>query len=415
MADKMKLTQTSVAKVEAVEGKTLLIWDTDLRGFGLRIAPGGAKAYIMQRRIGKETRRITICRAADKKAEEARKEAERLAGLFAQGIDPQAADRRQKALRMTLADAFKAYIAAPKKKGAGTGSAKRPRTIRDIEKVSKRFSDWMDKPVTKITGDMVKERHAKIAATSPEQANLAMRYLRAALNHVNADTDDEPIIARNPVDRLNRANLWAPEKRASGRIPSDRIGDWIGTVQSGLIGLRYENQYRAALLFMLFTGCRLAEAMGDRKSGYEPLKWSAVDLDARKVTFYATKNGNDHVLPLGPWLSDMLTDWKALAGNKYVFSNASGDVPEDMRGAYARIKKATGLHITAHDLRRTFLSVAAANAGLSEYVIKAVSNHSASGDVTAGYIHLSENDLRDAMERIESALLQLCNHLEPVK
>jgi len=106
MADKMKLTQTNVAKVEPVEGKTLLIWDTDLRGFGLRVSRGGAKAYIFQRRIGKETRRITIGRADDLKAEAARKEAERLAGLFAQGIDPEADKRRQKALTMTLGDAF---------------------------------------------------------------------------------------------------------------------------------------------------------------------------------------------------------------------------------------------------------------------------------------------------------------------
>jgi len=281
--------------------------------------------------------------------------------------------------------------------------------------VSKRFSDWLDKPATKITGDMVKERHAKIAATSPAQANLAMRYLRAALNHLNADTDDEPVIARNPVDRMNRANLWAPEKRASGRIPSDRIGDWLDTVQHGLAGLKYENQYRAAMLFMLLTGCRHAEALGDRKSGYEPLRWSAVDLEAGQVTFYATKNGNDHVLPLGPWLTAMLTDWKALAGRKYVFSTGDDVVPEDMRGAYARIKKATGLHVTAHDLRRTFLSVAASHAGLSEYVIKALSNHSSRGDVTAGYIHLSASDLRAAMEHVESALLQLGNATEPTK
>jgi integrase len=415
MPGKVKLTKTSVAKIEAVEGKTLLVWDTAITGFGLRVAPGGAKAYIMQRRVGNETRRITIGRVDDWEAEKARKEAERLAGLFAQGIDPTAAERRQKALTMTLRDAFDAYMKAPKKKGAGTGAAKRPRTIRDIEKVSKRFSDWMDKPAVKITGDMVKERHAKIAETSPEQANLAMRYLRAALNHLNADTDDEPIIARNPVDRLNRANLWAPEKRASGRIPNEKIGDWIGTVQDGLGGLRYEGQYRASLLFMLFTGCRLAEAMGNAKDGYPPLAWDAVDLTAGRVTFYATKNGNDHTLPMGPWLTSMLADWKALAGDRYVFSTVDHHVPEDLRGAYARIKKATGVHATAHDLRRTFLSVAAAKAGLSEYVIKAVSNHSSRGDVTAGYIHLSDDDMRDAMERIESALLQMCNDETPIK
>lgn len=79
----------------------------------------------------------------------------------------------------------------------------------------------------------MKERHAELVARSAAQGNLAMRYLRAAITHVIADTDDDdPIIKRNPVDRLNRLNQWAEVKRAAGGLPSDRLADWISAVQT---------------------------------------------------------------------------------------------------------------------------------------------------------------------------------------
>ena len=66
----------------------MFAWDTEVRGFGLRISPGGAKTCILQRRAGTTTRRVIIGRADDMNAEAARKAAEKLAGQFAEGIDP---------------------------------------------------------------------------------------------------------------------------------------------------------------------------------------------------------------------------------------------------------------------------------------------------------------------------------------
>ena len=168
MPDKrVKLTQTSVADIEPVAGTQLLIWDTELRGFGLRVSAGGAKSYIMQRRIGKATRRITIGRADDIKAETARRKALVTASQFAEGFDPVVEKRRTDARKITLRDAFKEYMAAPKKKGGGRGAPKKPQTVRDIVKQMGRFDDWLDHVVTDISGAMVKKRHAEIAATSP--------------------------------------------------------------------------------------------------------------------------------------------------------------------------------------------------------------------------------------------------------
>lgn len=406
MAEKMKLTKGAVERIVPPETGQRLIWDTELRGFGLRVSPGGARAYIMQRKVNGRDRRVTIGRAEDMSTENARKAALRLAAQFAEGKDPVAEKRRQKARQITLRDAFDAYAKAPKKKGGGRGAPKKARTVRDIEKMSRRFSDWLDMPVTGITGRMVRERHAQIAETSPAQANLAMRYLRAALNHVIADSDDEedPILKSNPVDRLNRVSQWAPTATRTGHIPFDRLAEWVETVQTGLVGLKLDAEARDALLFMLLTGARLAEVLGSAKDGYPPLRWSDVDFDRLTVTFRDTKNRLDHELPMSRQLADLLRARQEIAGPDAVFSDALGNVPADLRGAYHRIEVATGLKVTAHDLRRTFISVAT-NLDISSFKVKRLCNHLSGGDVTAGYVQLTTEDLRDAMQKVSDFIL----------
>jgi len=404
--NRVKLTSTKVDKLEPTPGKQRLIWDTELRGFGVRVAPGGMRAYIMQRRVGNKERRVTIGRADEMSAEAARKKALGMASQFADGLDPVKEHQKKEARDTTLREAFEAYKTAPKRRGNGKGAPKKPQTIRDIEKAMRRFEDWRDMPVTKITGRMVKDRHAKLTEASAAQANLAFRYLRAALNLVIADCDDddEPILARNPVDRLNKLSQWGEVKPSKRHLPEDRVAEWLDVVRRDLVGLHCDAECRDALIFMLLTGARIGEVLGNSKDGYPALRWADVDLKKRIVTFRNTKNGTDHELPISSQLADLLTDRQKVAGDVYVFSNAHGEVPADLRNALRRIEKSTGLHLTAHDLRRSFATVAS-NLDISAYKLKRLTNHISGGDVTAGYVTVTTDDLRDAMQRISDYLL----------
>jgi integrase len=402
---RQRLTKKAIAEIEPTPGRQRFVWDSEVRGFGVRVAGGGAKAYIMQRQINGKTRRLTIGPVDDMAPEAARRKAARLAAEIAEGVDPVAEQEREAARAVTLREAFAAYKAAPVKKGAGRGASKRGNTLRDIDKAARRFADWLDKPVAEITGGMVKQRHAEIAARSPAQANQACRYLRAALNHAIADSDeDAPVLARNPVDRLNRVAQWAPVPRATGHIPDERLGDWVEAVQTRLIGLRRDNEIRDALLFLLLTGARISEVLGDPKVGYPPLRWSAVDLERGVVVFEGTKNRSDHELPLPRQLVELLEARRSISQSECVFADRAGCVPVDLRSAYARIEQATGLHVTAHDLRRTFASVANRLA-IPAYTVKLLVNHTSGGDVTQGYVQVSLEDRRAAMQAIADYVL----------
>jgi integrase len=400
--DKIKLTNTAVGALSPGE-QQYRVWDLSLRGFGVLVSPGGAKAYFLQRKFKGRTIRVTLGRFGDMTADQARRKAEAHVAKIADGIDPVAEAKREKARALTLSDAFDMYVAAPKKKGAGKGASKAPQTIRDIAKAQRRFADWMDLQVTDITGEMVRARHAKLAKASPAQANLALRYLRAALGHIMVDSDD-PVLLRNPVDRLNRVSAWADVKPRKRHIPDDRLPDWLGAVQQGLAGLRGDNELRDVLIFMLLTGCRRAEALGNREDGYEPLAWRDVDLEKGIVTFRRTKNRQEHELPVGRALHGLLRDRRLVSGKVHVFSDRSGRVPQDLRSAQRRIEVTTGLNISAHDLRRSFASVAN-RIGLSAYTVKRLLNHTAGGDVTEGYITVGLADMRRAMQWIEDHVL----------
>lgn len=406
--NRLKLTKASVATIQADPLRQVLVWDTEIRGFGLRVSPGGAKAYVMQRRVGRTSRRVTIGRVDDMSAEAARKKATLLAAEFAEGVDPVAVKKERERRGTTLRQAVEAYIAAPKKKGVGKGGEKKARTQRDIRVViGRKFGDWLDRPVTDFTEGMVKERHAALAKESPAQANLAFRYFRATLNHMIADTDEgaAPIIKSNPVTRLNRTNQWADVRPAKGRIPDRGIPEWVAAVKTDLVELSLASEMRDALLFMLLTGARVGELFGSAKDGYPALRWSSVDLRHDKVTFPDTKNRLDHELPVPVQLKALLLDRKKRAGPEFVFSDASGRLPSDLRPALRRLEEITGIGITAHDLRRTFASVAS-KLDISTYKVKRLTNHISGNDVTADYVDVEFDDLREAMQRIENHMLR---------
>lgn len=405
--ERTKLTKTKIDSAKPIKGKTVILWDAETRGFGLRISPGGAKAFILQRRIGKTERRITIGRTDDITIDKARREVAKLVVQFADGVDPVAERKREEVRALTLQDAFENYIAAPvQKKGAARGKQRKPATVQDIRKQMKRFNDWLALPIRDISEEMVRTRHRELSEKSPAQANLAFRYLRAALNFAIADSDPrDPALHHNPVDRLNRTSAWGNVEARKAYVPTDRLAEFVEAVQTGLIGLHNEAEHRDAILFMLLTGARVGEVMGDKKAGYPALMWSQVDLDAGTVFLPDPKNRTPFKIHLSRQVVAMLTERKKISEKrKFVFAKVNGLLAEDMRSAQSRLEKIMGFRITSHDLRRTYVT-AANNTRLTQYTLKALINHISGGDVTANYVQVGEDEIRQAAQDVADFIL----------
>ena len=86
-----KLTKRIVDATKPAPDREIFRWDSELRGFGLRVKPSGVKSYIIQYRAPTGTsRRMTIGQHGLLTPEEARKEAKIQLGRVAKGDDPAA-------------------------------------------------------------------------------------------------------------------------------------------------------------------------------------------------------------------------------------------------------------------------------------------------------------------------------------
>ena len=149
----------------------------------------------------------------------------------------------------------------------------------------------------------------------------------------------------------------------------------------------------------MLTGLRRREAA--------PLRWAGVDLVNRTLTVRATKNGDDHTLPLSDYLHTLLTARRqADPRGVYVFPGVgkSGHL-EEPKKAVARITEKTGIHCTIHGLRRTFITVAE-SLDIPAYALKRLLNHRTGADVTAGYIVIDTERLREPMQKITNFILK---------
>lgn len=392
----MRITKKVADELLTPDKGYSLCWDSALKGFGVRVTARGVKSFILQYRALGKSRRITIGRYGSPPGltvEQARKKAIMLLGEVVKGLDP-AKERAKKAVeRITLREVSDAYVEARDLKSG---------TVKDLNEALKGFRDWMNRPLVSITREMVVKKHRQLGQRSKARANGAFRYLRAIFNFAAAqyaDADGKSLITDNPVKRLSETKAWYRIKPRQTVIKPHQLKPWIEAVQS-LKNDRITSTFETVgdfLLLVLMTGLRHTEAA--------TLQWDQVDLEGRTLTVLDTKNRQDHTLPLSDYLLGMLSRRITSATNEYVFT-ASRDKSylRDSRRALAWVKETSGVPFTIHDLRRTF-TTAAESLDISSYAVKRLLNHKMITDVTAGYIVMDVERLREPMQRITDYIL----------
>jgi len=393
-----KLTKRIVDAVQNDGRDQSFLWDSELKGFGLRITPT-RKTYIVQNRVAGKTVRVTLGLHGSLTPEQARNEAKKRLGEMAKGVNLNQVDREAKVKGVTLGQAYEAYI---------NSRTLTENTRYDYAKaMEKGFADWQNKPIQSIKRDMIEARFNKLSENSLAQANQMFRFLRALLNFAKEKFtlgDGEPLIPSNPCDRLTALKKWHRLERRTSYIEPHQLKPWFEALiyREGSDTVRHTVKDFCA--FILLTGCREQEAA--------KLKWEDVDLTAGSVTFRHTKNHRTHTLPVGIWLKALLIARKNEASTPYVFpaNNKFGHLKNHRKSILA-IRNQSGVEFTLHDLRRTFASIVnhQLSRSFSLYTIKRLLNHS--GDVTAGYIPFGIEDLREPMQLIETYVLK-CAGLE---
>lgn len=388
----MRLTKSVIDKMEPPTDRDQIFYrDTDLKGFALRMTASGVKSFVVEKLISGKVRRITLGRYGELTVEQARKEAHKLLGKIATGIDPRAEKQATKLSTITLEEVFQDYLKARKEL--------KPKTIYDYKNlIGRAFSEWKNKPLVSINKDKVAKKHSTLGEERGEAyANLSMRMLRALFNFAAGQYEDingHSLITENPVKRLSQTRAWYRVKRRETYIKSHELESWYQAV------VQLENEtLRDFLLLVLFTGLRRQEAA--------KLQWSNIDLKAKTLTVLDTKNHQNHTLPLSSFLHELLENRLKYSKTDFVFPGGgkSGHLIEPRKQA-AKVKKASGVTFTVHDLRRTFITIAE-SLDISAYAVKRLVNHKMNHDVTAGYIMNDTERLRTPMQQITNYLLKV--------
>lgn len=387
MATVKRLTKLAVENLpvpSAAKGQEFF-WEESTKGFGVRITANGARSYIAQRPVNGKTRRFTLGQHPTLSCEEARKRAMKMLLDMGDGINPQDEKRKKVAQGETLREVMEDYIEHKRTKHGPL----RPASKADIRKcVAVTFSEWADKPVAGITRDACLKRFRELTKTAPVQANQAFRNLRALCNWArekSATSDGEyPILPINPVSQMFKQGgmtQWNPEKARDGRIPKDKIGAvWLLLQQYADPERNRRSTSVAADLVMLLilTGCRIGEASS--------LTWDRVKLDGDLPTFHITadiaKNHNPMTFPITKALHQILTRRyveRTTKGKEYVFPAVRGDSGhmKDPRAMWEKVSEVAGLHLSNHDMRRTFEDVAKI-VGIDGDTSRQLENHKAS-------------------------------------
>lgn len=378
----VKITKTTIAAAEP-RMADYFIWDSEIRAFGVRIAPSGRKMFVYQYRFNRRAARLTLGSADVLSVIQGRDLAREAAVKISRGIDP-GAERDAKRNAITVAALAERFDASHI-----TFSVK-DSTAREYRYSLKRYilPELGSKKVADVTRAQVAALHHKMR-DKPTQANRTIEVVSKMFNLA------EEWDLRAPGTNPRRGIKKYPEtkrERFLSEAELQRVGEVLAEMETERVEM---TSAIAAVRLLMFTGCRLNEIM--------TLQWSFVDLRAGVLRLPDSKTGRK-VVPLGGPAIEVLGSIQRVEENPWVLTGrVEGGRLTDLQPFWQRVRARAGLKdARIHDLRHTFASFAAAS-GMSLHMIGKLLGHS-STQTTRRYAHLAEGTVRVAANDVSSII-----------
>jgi integrase len=366
-----KISKSLVDKLEPGS----LVWDTgpgSVGNFGVRKQMRHPR-YVVRYRIAGKQRLHTIGRHGSPwTVETARKEAQRLLGIVASGVDPSATQTQAQGNDVTFAALAERYLQSRQ-------SALKPRTFVNVTfHLRKQSLALHERSFVEIDRRAIAELLGEVERTS---GPVARNRLRASLSALWTWAIAEALCETNAVSGTAKANE-APSR------------DRVLTVAEIRALPKEPKVFADIVLLLLLTG--------QRRDEIGRLEWREIDLDAGAITLppERTKNSREHIIPLSRQAAAILQ--RQPRDGAFVFGRRGyANWPRES----LRLPQGT----RPHDLRRT-AATGMAELGVLPHVIEAVLNHASGHKASVAGIY---NRAR-YLEPMREALALWANHVEQI-
>lgn len=368
------------------------LWDTEVKGFGLRVRPSGVKTYVACYRAGvgrkAPIRRCTIGQhGAPWTPEQARREAKRILGEVAAGRDP-AKERRDK--RRAADEAATVRAIAEQWLAEHVDAKRKPRTADNYRWLLNHIvlpAIGMKKIAELVRADVAKLHYAHRG--TPYAANGGIKVLRALCNW--AEEHGFRPEGSNPARRIEKYKEHPRERFLSPRELQRLSRALVRAQRCGAV----TPWGAGAIRLLIFTGARRNEILEAR--------WEWVNLERCTLLLPDSKTGGK-TIHLNASALNVLAGLPRLDGNPFIICGGKpGARLGDLEAPWRRVRKAALLNdVRLHDLRHSFASIAVAG-GMSLPLIGALLGHR-QASTTHRYAHLADDPLKAAAELVGSRI-----------
>jgi integrase len=415
MADRMKLNKTNLDKLEAIDGKRRIVWDSATQGYGVRIMPTGVKTLFFQARFNGEVIRVTIGRytGTAPSAEQARKRAVAINNDIASGIDPR--PEKKEAEAATFGDMLTGYIEMLESKGAKSSYNVKIQITADVEKAQPKL--WKKRAAEIDLDDCIKVVADVKDRGKLRQADKIRSYIRSAFT--------EAIKARG--------NVNAPSKLRNMNIRSNPARDMVkveGSSKARTRALSF-SEFRAywqrvkalpepgrsIMMLHVLTG-------GQRIQQLSRATLHDLDNDTKTLTLLDYKGRRSeprrHAIPLLPETVKCIE--RVTGAGEYVFSCDGGINPingkyiservDKIRDEMKEAEELEGGHFTPGTIRATIETrLAAKPYRVSSDVLAQLLSHGMGGVQARHYQHHDFHD--EKLEALEMLYRMVEGQPEP--
>lgn len=401
-----KITKRLVDSLQP-EISRYVVYDTEVKGFGVRVTPSGAATYIVEYRPDGGGRNVTkkrmsLGRVGEITPEEARNLARHRLGEVRHGLDP-LEDRQTKRREMTVIGLIDQWD-EENPPGRRTGKPMEPRTkTYTLSRLRhhavpilgrKRISEVTVDDINDFIRRVSKGETAKNAVGPRKRGRIKVRGGEGAARKVAADLSlifgyavEKGIVTANPVSPARKPR---PGKRYD--FLSE---DEFAAMAEALTALEAEGVNPtgvAVLRLLLLTGARPSEI--------EQLRWSEVDQQGRCLRLEKSKTGYS-VRPLAPAALDLINAQPKRQKSPFVFPASRGEGHfAGSKKIWVQARERAGLPNRVRYHARHAIASIALSEGIDVASVAALMGHKGPRTTLAIYAHVIDSRAAEAADSI---------------